>query len=136
MKHLTLPNDIEEITQLNDSVIEYCEGQGIDMDVAMNLTLAIEETVVNVMSYAYPEGTVGHVDIDMDVDAENITFVISDKGKPFDPTQKEAPDITLPAEDRPIGGLGIHLVRQIMDSVTYEYAGDKNILTLKKKLNK
>lgn len=133
MKHLTLPNNIETISQLNAFVDTLCEEWSIDMDLAMSLNLAIEEAVVNVMDYAYPEGTVGYVDIDADIDDTYITFVLSDSGMPFDPTQKEEVDTTLPAEQRKIGGLGIHLVRRIMDSVSYEYKDNKNILTLRKK---
>lgn len=134
MKHLTLPNNIETISQLNTFVDTLCEEWSIDMDLAMSLNLAIEEAVVNVMDYAYPEGTVGYVDIEADIDDTYITFVLSDSGMPFDPTQKEEVDTTLPAEQRKIGGLGIHLVRRIMDSVSYEYKDHKNILTLRKKI--
>ena len=102
----------------------------------MSLNLAIEEAVVNVMNYGYPEGTVGYIDVEVDADKESITFVITDTGKPFDPTKKEDVDITLPAEKRGIGGLGIHLIRRIMDNIDYQYIDKKNILTLKKKLNK
>lgn len=136
MKHLTLPNDIETIPQLNEFIDGFCEETGISMDVCMSLNLAIEEAVVNVMNYAYPEGTAGNVDIEVDADKEDITFVISDTGKPFDPTKKEDVDITLPTEKRAVGGLGIHLTRQIMDAIDYQYIDKKNILTLKKKLNK
>ena len=136
MNHLTLPNDIETIPQLNEFIDGFCEEKGISMEISMSLNLAIEEAVVNVMNYAYPEGTVGHVDIEVDADKESITFVISDTGKPFDPTKKEDVDITLPAEKRKIGGLGIHLIRRIMDDIDYQYTDKKNILTLKKKLNK
>ena len=136
MKHLTLPNNIETISQLNAFVDTLCEEWSIDMDLAMSLNLAIEEAVVNVMDYAYPEGTVGYVDSEADIDDTYITFVLSDSGMPFDPTQKEEVDTTLPAEQRKIGGLGIHLVRRIMDSVSYEYKDHKNILTLRKKISK
>ena len=135
MKHLTLPNNIEAIPQLNEFIDIICEEQGIDFDAAMSLNLALEEAVVNVMDYAYPEGTEGYVDIDADADDEFLTFVISDSGIHFDPTQKEEVDTTLPAEERQVGGLGIHLVRRIMDSIEYEYTNNKNILTLRKKLN-
>ena len=136
MKQLTLPNDIETIPQLNEFLDGFCEEQGIGMDFAMSLNLAVEEAVVNVMNYAYPEGTVGYVDIQAEADAAQVTVTISDSGKPFDPTQKEEVDTTLPAEERKIGGLGIHLVRTIMDTISYEYADHHNILTLSKKLKK
>ena len=107
-----------------------CEEIGFDMSTTMSLTLAIEEAVVNVMSYAYPEGTEGTVGIEVVADDACANFIISDSGKPFDPTTKEEVDITLSAEERSIGGLGIHLVRQIMDSLHYERKDGKNILTL------
>ena len=136
MKHLTLPNDIETIPRLNEFIDGLCEETGINRDVSMRLNLAIEEAVVNVMNYAYPKGAIGDVDIEVETDEDTITFVISDSGVPFDPTKKADTDITLSVDERPIGGLGIHLVRQIMDDIAYHYTDHKNILTLKKKLNK
>ena len=134
--HLTLPNDINTIPQLSEFIDMNCEELGVDMVDTMNINLALEEAVVNVMSYAYPEGTEGQVDIEMIADGDNMIFTITDSGTPFDPTQKEEVDTTLSAEERPIGGLGIHLVRKLMDDISYQYVDNKNVLTLKKKLNK
>ena len=131
---LTLPNDIETIPQLNQFMDEVCEEVGFDMSTTMSLNLAMEEAVVNVMTYAYPEGTKGEVRIDAVANDRRAKFIISDRGVPFDPTAKAEADTTLSVEERPIGGLGIHLVRQIMDSVNYEYVGGMNILTLRKYL--
>lgn len=133
-RSITLPNDIETIPQLGEFVDEVCELAGMDMSTTMSINLAIEEAVVNVMNYAYPEGMTGEVTIEAMANDEKLKFVISDSGKPFDPTAKGKVDITLSAEDRPIGGLGIHLVREIMDSVNYEYSDGKNVLTLRKSL--
>ena len=99
----------------------------------MKLNLAIEEAVVNVMDYAYPPDTTGTVTIDAQANKEWLKFIISDNGTPFDPTQKKEVDTTLSAEERSIGGLGIHLVRQIMDSINYERINNTNVLTLMKK---
>ncbi len=132
---VTLPNNIEYIPQLNEFIEMRCEEMGIDMAVTAGLTLAIEEAVVNVMTYAYPPGTEGEVDIEVIADNQNVTFIISDSGKPFDPTIREEVDTTLPAEERPIGGLGIHLIKQIMDDMHYERKDNRNILTLTKKTN-
>lgn len=107
---------------------------GLDMSLTMSLNLAIEEAVVNVMDYAYPEGEKGDVDIEVQADDEWLTFIISDKGVAFDPTTKEDADTTLSAEERPIGGLGIFLVRKLMDTIQYERTDGKNVLTLRKKL--
>lgn len=133
--HLTLHNDVQEIPLLASFIDELCEDNGLDMSITMNLNLAMEEAVVNVMNYAYPQGTVGDIDIDALFEEGMLTFVISDSGTPFDPTQNETPDITLDANDRPIGGLGIFLVRNIMDHIEYQYKDHKNILTLSKKIS-
>ena len=100
----------------------------------MSVNLALEEAVVNVMEYAYAPGTQGDVCIKTTANETQIEFIIIDSGIPFDPTKKEEVDITMSAEERPIGGLGIHLVREIMDTVNYEYKDNKNILTLSKKI--
>ena len=88
------------------------------------------------MNYAYPKGTKGDITIETKANDTQLSFIISDTGKPFDPTAKAEVDITLSAEDRAIGGLGIHLIRQIMDNINYERIDGHNILTLIKKLSK
>jgi len=100
----------------------------------MPINLALEEAVSNVMLYAYPETKSGRVLVECVKAPGKLVFTISDSGIPFDPTQQAEPDITLSAEERSIGGLGIHLVRQIMDEVRYERKEEKNILTLVKKI--
>ncbi len=133
-RSITLPNDVQEIPRLADFVDTVCEAIGFDMGVTMQLNLALEEAVVNVMNYAYPAGTKGSVNIEAKATDECVKFIISDKGAPFDPTAKEEVDTTLTAEERGIGGLGIHLIRQIMDSINYERIDGSNVLTLQKKL--
>ena len=137
MQHsITLNNDIEQVPQLAEFVDMVCEEVGFDLSVAIQMNLAIEEAVVNVMSYAYPAGTVGNVNIEAQANDERLKFTITDSGIPFDPTAKAEVDTTLSAEERPIGGLGIHLVRQLMDSINYERIDGKNVLTLRKKFDK
>ena len=132
-RKLVLPNDIVTIPQLNEFIDTVAEEVGLDMSLTMSLNLAIEEAVVNVMDYAYSEGQRGDVDIEVTADQQWLTFVISDTGIAFDPTAKEDVDTTLSAEERPIGGLGIFLVRQLMDVIDYKREGNKNVLTLRKK---
>ena len=137
MQHsITLTNDIQQVPQLADFVDMVCEEVGMDMAIAIQMNLAMEEAVVNVMDYAYPTGTVGNVTIEAESDDDQLQFTIIDSGTPFDPTAKEEVDTTLSAEERPIAGLGIHLVRQLMDSINYERIDGKNILTLRKKIDK
>lgn len=133
-RSLTLTNDLKRVPRLNTFIDEVCEANGFDMATTMQINLAIEEAVVNVMNYAYPEGTKGDITIETKANNNEVFFIISDTGKPFDPTAKAEVDITLSAEDRAIGGLGIHLIRQIMDHINYERVDGHNILTLIKKL--
>lgn len=130
---LTLANDITAIPNLHEFLVELAEKLNIGESLMSSLDLALEESVVNVMEYAYPKGTSGTVNIVSTIDGDFMQFVISDSGKPFDPTKQKNVDINLPAEERPIGGLGIFLVRQIMDTVKYERVDGRNILTLRKK---
>ncbi len=133
-RQLTLSNDVQETPLLGDFVTEVCESLGIDSSTSKKMNLAIEEAVVNVMSYAYPDGTQGEVRIMAEADDLRLKIVISDDGQPFDPTAYNKVDISKSAEDRDIGGLGIHLMRRIMDSINYERVNGQNIFTLCKKL--
>lgn len=119
---LMMRNDIEQIPTL----AEWLEGLGIPEELNMPVNLALEEIVSNVMLYAYPHSS-GRVMVEY---TAPLIFTVSDSGIPFDPTKQKEADITLSAEERQIGGLGIHLVRQIMDEVKYERVEDKNVLTL------
>ena len=134
-KGLVLPNDIAAVPRLNVFIDQVAESLGLDDSLTMSLNLAIEEAVVNVMNYAYPEGMAGMVNIEVSADNEVLNFIISDSGIPFDPTTKEEADTSLSAEDRPIGGLGIFLVRQLMDTINYERIDGKNVLRLGKRYN-
>ena len=129
---ILLNNNIAEIPLLSEFIDNFAEEVGLDYSLTMSLNLAMEEAVVNVMKYAYPQGEQGKIYISADVDGDDVVFVISDSGVAFDPTTKAEVDVEQKAEDRPIGGLGIHLVRQIMDSIVYERVDGKNILTLYK----
>ena len=133
-RDITLPNDVQTVPQLADFVESICEELGFDPSTTMQMNLALEEAVVNVMSYAYPSGVKGTVNIEAQANDERLKFTITDDGVPFDPTAKEAVDVSLSAEERPIGGLGIFLVRELMDSINYERVNGQNVLTLRKKL--
>ena len=133
-KSIVLNNDIQEVPLLATFVEGVCEEVGMDAATTMQMNLAMEEAVANVMNYAYPIGEKGEIAIEATTDNGMLNFVIKDSGTPFDPTAKEDADTTLSAEERPIGGLGIFLVKQIMDNVSYEYKEGKNVLTLSKRI--
>lgn len=133
-RHLILKNQVEELNKLPEFVDTVCEEAGIDMVLIASLNLALEEAATNVVLYAYGKNE-GEVDIEAVYTDKYLKFILTDTGVAFDPTQKEEVDTTLSVEERQIGGLGIHLVRQIMDSVNYERINGKNVLTLIKRLN-
>ena len=132
--HLILHNDIRQISQLANFIQTLSEEKHLDPSLAMSLNLALEEAVSNVIMYAYPKDSDGLVEIEAILKDNLLEFFISDNGQPFDPTEAPQADVTLSAEERPIGGLGIYLVRSIMDSVSYERADGKNILHLTKQI--
>ena len=99
------------------------------------LRLVCEELVVNVVDYAYPEDKEGYLDIEIEKDDTSISICLKDGGIQFNPLQKEMPDITLPLEERRIGGLGIFLTIKMMDDVTYDYVNNENVLTIKKTIS-
>ncbi len=133
-RRLILHNDIQQIPQLADFMETIAEEKGLDQSLCLSLNLALEEAVTNVILYAYPAGSDGLVNIEAVLREHSLEFIITDSGVAFDPTAVPEADTTLSAAERTIGGLGIHLVRQIMDEVHYQRLDDKNILTLIKNI--
>ena len=135
MTNKTFPARIEALSDVLGFVDETLEAFECPMKVQMAICVAIEEVFVNVAHYAY-----GGNDGDMSLsiayarDSRTITFRMSDNGVPFDPLKKPDPDITLSAEEREIGGLGIFITKKTMDSVTYTYENGENVLTMTKKI--
>ncbi|MBQ7513280.1 MAG: SpoIIE family protein phosphatase [Prevotella sp.] len=133
-KSLVLPCDVQEVPRLNAFVEEVCQEVGFDELTTMGIKLAVEEAVVNVMKYAYPSGLQRDVTIEASSNDVRLKFTIIDSGQPFDPTVQAEVDTTLSAGERKIGGLGIHIIRQNMDSINYERMDNLNVLTLRKKI--
>ena len=135
MTEKTFPAKIEALSDVLGFVDQNLEACECPMKTQMAICVAIEEVFVNVANYAYGDGegdmTLG---IGFDEASRDITFRMTDKGVPFDPLKKPDPDITLSAEDREIGGLGIFITKKTMDSVTYAYENGENILTMIKKI--
>jgi len=133
-RHLVLKNDIQEISRLAQFLDTLAAEKGLDHSLTMSLNLALEEAVTNVILYAYPKGVTGLIELDAFLEKDTLRFVLSDRGVAFDPTAAPEADTTLSVEDRPIGGLGIYLVRKTMDQVTYRNEDGKNILSMIKKI--
>ena len=133
-KKLVLINEIAEINKLAIFVEELGEELNLAPDLVFNLNLVLEEAVSNVILYAYPKEEHQEIVLTAKMTNKNLIFVLTDSGKEFDPTQAPDADVTLSAEERQIGGLGIFLIRQIMNEVEYQRIEGKNVLTLGKQI--
>lgn len=135
MAELTLQASLEKLDEVLAFVEENLEKNDCPMKVLMQVQIAVEEIFVNIAHYAY-DSEQGTATIRVEVGGDPLQVIITfiDQGVPYDPLQKEDPDVTLSAEDRQIGGLGIFMVKKSMDDVKYEYADGKNILTISKKI--
>ena len=135
MKELTITATVENIGIVTDFVNEQLEALDCPMKAQMQIDIAIDELFGNIAHYAYhPE--VGNATVRVEVTEEPLAVIVTfiDKGMPYDPLRAVEPDITLSAEERNLGGLGIYMVKKSMDEITYEYKDGKNILSIKKKL--
>jgi anti-sigma regulatory factor (Ser/Thr protein kinase) len=133
VKKLTVEALKENLDTVIDFVNGFLEEAGCTMKFQMQVDLCVEEMFVNIASYAYGSGK-GDAEIDISQTGEEISITLIDSGKPYNPLEKEDPDVSLSALDREIGGLGIFLVKKTMDSVSYEYTDGKNIFTMAKKM--
>ena len=128
---LVLHDDLSEIDRLAEFMETLAEAESLDPATGFNLHLALEEACSNIIRYAYPGETGKEFRLDVASDEHQIQFTLTDEGIPFNPLEN-APevDVTLPAEDREIGGLGIFLIKQCMSAVRYERRGNSNVLTM------
>ena len=133
-RSITLENDVSQVTDLNRFVQSVTEELQLGKPLPKQIKLAVEEVVVNIMEYAYMPDTKGIVKVEALANDKLLRFILTDSGRPFDPTSISRADTTLTVEDRPIGGLGILLVRNLMDSINYERANGQNILRIEKKI--
>ncbi len=133
-EQLTLINDVKEVARLSTFIKDVMARLGIGKPLAPKLRLALEEAVVNAMEYAYPTGQQGDISIRVTYDGDRMRLIISDSGVAFNPTEAMAADTSLSAEERPVGGLGILLMRELMDFINYERIDGRNILTLTKRI--
>ena len=133
MKDITVKATDEELNTVIAFVTEQLETVDCPMKAQMQLEVAVEELFVNIAHYAYAPET-GNATIRTEITGKTAEITFIDSGMPYDPLAKPDPDVTLSAEERKIGGLGIYMVKKSMDDVRYEYTDGKNILTIVKKL--
>ena len=135
MKELTVPATLEKLEEVQAFIEGELEENDCPMKAVTQISIAVEEIYVNIAHYAsHPEVGEATVRISVGGDPLQVTIQFLDSGKPFDPLKKPDADVSLSAEEREIGGLGILMVKKSMDDVTYEYRDGCNILTLKKRL--
>ena len=135
MKSITLNASVESISRITEFVDEALEALHCPMKVQMQIDLAIDELFSNISYYAYQKGIgTATVSVDFDPETRTVSLIFEDNGIPYNPLEKEDPDITLSAKERKVGGLGIFLVKKTMDSMEYERRDDRNIVTIRKKI--
>ena len=133
MKEMTITATVENIEKVTDFVNEQLEAIGCPMKAQIQIDVAIDELFGNIAHYAYNPET-GPATVRVEVTEAPVSVIVTfiDHGIPYDPLKKDDPDITLSAEDREIGGLGIFMVKKTMDEITYEYKDGQNILRIRK----
>ncbi len=133
MKEMTITATVENIEKVTDFVNEQLEAIGCPMKAQMQIDVAIDELFGNIAHYAYNPET-GPATVRVEVTEAPVSVIVTfiDHGIPYDPLKKDDPDLTLSADEREIGGLGIFMVKKTMDEITYEYRDGQNILRIRK----
>ena len=134
---LTLTNDLAEIPRLAEEVERFCEPLEPSMKDLLAIQLALEETVTNVINHGYKGEAPGsrHFTVELNGENDAIRMVVKDNAAAYDPLSRPPVDTSLPIEERPIGGLGVHLVKNLMQRTRYEYVDGHNVLTMERTLN-
>ena len=130
-KELNIAAEIDKLPEVLTFIDQLLEEHDCPPKAQMQIDIAVEELFVNIAHYAYPDGS-GSVNIRTEISELGAAITFTDSGIPYDPLKKPDPDITLAAEERQIGGLGIFMSKKLMDDIIYAYEDDKNILTIKK----
>lgn len=129
-KQIEIENDLSEIARVTEAFETFANENDIPMPTAMKFNIVFDDLLNNVISYAFRDGAEHQIKVEMKLLGERLTVIITDDGIPFDPLSVEAPDTELPLEDREVGGLGIHLVKSLVDDVSYRRRIDRNVITL------
>jgi anti-sigma regulatory factor (Ser/Thr protein kinase) len=131
---LRLANDLAGMAEMAERVESFGAAQRLPAEVVNALNVVLDEAVSNAINYGYDAGARGEIAVRLRRAPDRVLVEVEDDGKPFDPLQAPPPDLTLPLEERPIGGLGIHLIRNLMDEVAYARVGGRNVLKMGKRL--
>lgn len=129
-----LKNNPSEIQRLSQIVTQFGEVNNLSPKVLFAINLALEEILANIISYGYEDSYEHQINIGAFLEDDELILKVEDDGRPFNPLEAPEPDINKSLEDRQIGGLGIHLVKNLMDGLEYRRKGGKNLLVMKKKV--
>jgi anti-sigma regulatory factor (Ser/Thr protein kinase) len=129
---ITLKNDLAELARVSQRLNEFGAHQRLGAQVLHDLNLALEEILANIISYGYADSREHEITVSLDAQPGEVRVDVEDDGRPFNPLESPEPYSGDSLDDRPVGGLGIHLVRALMDGLEYRRQGDRNLLTMKK----
>jgi anti-sigma regulatory factor (Ser/Thr protein kinase) len=132
--NLRIANDLAELSRVAEAIDEFCAKHAIPAANAFKLNIALEELLTNTISDGYSDEQRHEIAIDIVRDGETIVTELSDDARPYDPLNAPPPDLDSAIEDRRVGGLGVHLVKTLMDDVAYAYRDGRNHVTLRKKI--
>ena len=132
IKHFVIENQVGELTIMAEKIKELAQEWELSPALSVNINLVIEEALTNIIFYAFPDNDKHEIKVSITLINNMLSIKITDNGIPFNPLSQQQPDITLSAEERPIGGLGIFLISQIMDKMHYTRHKNQNILELNK----
>ena len=133
---LRLANDLADLADLAGRVERFGAAERLPTAVVNALNIALDEAVSNAINHGYDAGVRGEIAVRLRRAGDQVEIEVEDDGRPFDPLQAPPPDLTLPLERRPVGGLGIHLIRKLMDEVSYARRDGRNVLRMAKRLAK
>jgi anti-sigma regulatory factor (Ser/Thr protein kinase) len=131
---LVLRNDLGELERMSQAVSAWCRANAVSAEAEYQVNLALDEIVSNVIHHGWKDDGAHQLHVRVSCAADELTLEVEDDAVPFNPLEAPAPDVTKPLAERPVGGLGIHLVRQIMDGLEYRRQDGKNLLVMKKKM--
>jgi anti-sigma regulatory factor (Ser/Thr protein kinase) len=133
---LAVADQLSEIPRVAERVEAFCADAGIPPALGYTINLALEELLTNTISYGFDPGPGHAIEVRIRRAGEEVVVEVVDNARPFDPTKAPAPDLDASIEDRLVGGLGVHLVKSMMDEMQYRYGDGRNRVTLKKRLPK
>lgn len=133
-KEFVIQNDLTRLDALAEGLLQFCKENGLPDQLAYNIRLVVEEAVCNTIKYGYEDQDIHTISVIAELEGGEIRLEIQDDARPFNPNEAPAPDLSVPIEEREIGGLGIFLMRAFMDEINYQRSSGRNILRMQKSL--